>query len=144
MNWAFPLFLIYTHFTFFARFFFIAFLSCLPNCLRQFVSLLKTFPFFLLCCDICDINEVDFVLFLFVDWELKWLYKRLVLFYDSDWKCPISGGGLPNSISLCWNNWWEAGNESKNHTFDFYSLSRNCYDCKCYMCRALLLKNVKE
>ena len=66
MNWAFPLFLIYTHFTFFSRFFFIAFLSCLPNCLRQFVYLLKNFPFFLLSCDICDISEVCFVLFLFV------------------------------------------------------------------------------
>ena len=97
--------LIYIYLLFFARFFFIAFLNPLPNCLQQFVSLMKTFTFFLLSCDICDISEVNFVLFLFVDWELKWLYKRLVLFYDSDWKCLISGGGLPNSISLCWNNW---------------------------------------
>ena len=123
----------------FCKILFISFLNRLPSCLLKFISLLKTFPFFLLSCDICDISEVDFVLFLFVDWELKWLYKRLVLFYDSDWKCPISGGGLPNSISLCWNKWLgRLCNESKNHAFDFYSLSRICYDCKCYICRALL------
>ena len=46
MNWAFPLFLIYTYFRIFSRFFFIAFLNPLPNCLQQFAYFLKNFPFF--------------------------------------------------------------------------------------------------